>query len=112
MRTAISSTAETSPIQATRKNGQTGSRRSKVRTLIGTGRPDLVEQRVGLDRDDKQQHQRGEYVDPPLQPRADIGVEQVDRDVGAAVGRRGDTPEDQDAEQQPAEIVGCPESER
>src|SRR6478672_4621540 len=74
--------------------------------VIGAGRPDLVVKRVGLDRDHKQQHQRGEYIDPPLQPRADAGVEQVDGDVGAAVARCGDTPEDQDAEQQPAEIVG------
>ncbi len=33
VRTAISSTADTSPIQATRKNGHTGRRKSKVSTL-------------------------------------------------------------------------------
>src|SRR6202044_1511799 len=36
---------------------------------------------------------------------ADIGIEQVDGDVIAAIRRRGDAPEDENAEQQPAEIV-------
>ena len=52
------------------------------------------------------QHQRREHVDHALHPLADIGIEQIDGDVAAAIGRRGDAPEDQDAEQEPAEIVG------
>ena len=102
---AISSTAETSPSQATAKNGQVGRRRSKVSTLSARVVDDLVEQRVGLHRDDEQQHERGEHVDDALPARADIGVEQIDRDVGAAIAGRGDAPEDQDAEQQLAEVV-------
>ena len=103
---AINSTAETSPSHATRKNGQVGSRRVEGQHVIGARSPDLVVERVGLHRDDEQQNERREHVDDALQARADIGVEQVDGDVGAAVARRGDAPEDQNAEQQPAEVVG------
>ena len=39
------------------------------------------------------------------QLRADVGPHQIDRDVGAAIGGRGDAPENQDAEQELAEIV-------
>ncbi len=66
---------------------------------------DLVEQRIGLHRHDEQQHQGRKHIDEALQPGADIGVEQIDRDVGAAIRRGGDAPEDQDAQQQPSEIV-------
>ena len=65
----------------------------------------LVEQRVGLHRDDEQQHQRGEHVDHALPARADIGPDQIDGDVRAAIAGGGDAPEDQDAEQQLAEVV-------
>ncbi len=37
---------------------------------------------------------------------ADVGPEQVDRDVRAAIGGRRDAPEDQDAEQKLAEVIG------
>src|SRR5262249_25567040 len=40
-----------------------------------------------------------------LPARADVRVEQIDRDVRAAIGGRRDAPEDQDAEQKLAEVV-------
>src|SRR5262249_26751042 len=74
--------------------------------VVGAGADDLVEQRPGMYRHDEQKHQRGEHVDRALQLRADIGPQEIDRDVGAAIAGRADAPEDQDAEQQTAEIVG------
>src|ERR1700760_1982956 len=74
--------------------------------VVAIGAGDLVEQRVGLNDDDEQQHQRREDVDDALPARARIGPDKVDRDVGATIGGRGDAPEDQNAEQQAAEIIG------
>src|SRR3954463_6127476 len=65
----------------------------------------LVEQSPGLHRDHEQQDEGGEYVDEALQLRPDIRIEEIDRDVGPAVRRGGDTPEDQNAEKKSAEIV-------
>src|SRR6516162_9654847 len=76
------------------------------KNVIGARGPNLVVERVGLHRDDEQENERSEHVDDALQARADIGVEQVHGDVGAAITRGGDAPEDQNAEQQPAEVVG------
>src|SRR5262249_8726105 len=49
--------------------------------------------------------ERREHVDEALQFRPDIGVNEVDRDVPAAVRRCGDAPEDQDAQKEPSEVV-------
>jgi hypothetical protein len=103
---AISSTAETSPSQATRKNGQVRQPQVEREHVVGPRGPDLVVERHGLERDHEQQHQCREHVDDPLQLLTDIGVEQIDGDVSAAVGRGGDAPEDQDAEQQAPEVIG------
>src|SRR5262249_40582130 len=54
----------------------------------------------------EQQHQRGEHVDDALPGRAGIGPDQVDGDVGAAIARGGDAPEDQDAEQHAPDVEG------
>src|SRR5207253_8527369 len=64
----------------------------------------LVEQRPGLHGDHEQQHQRREYIDPALVFRADIGPDQIDREMAAAVAGGGDAPEDQDAEQHAPDI--------
>jgi hypothetical protein len=48
---------------------------------------------------------RGEDVEEALHARADIGVEEIDGDVRAAIRRRRNTPENQNAEEKPAEIV-------
>src|SRR6185436_17073978 len=69
------------------------------------GTHDLVEEGVGLHGDDEQQHERGKDVDHALIARADIGPHEVDRNVGAAIGRGSDTPEDEDAEQKLAKVV-------
>ena len=69
VRTAISSTADTSPSHASSANGQVGRRRSKVSTLSSTRQPHLVEQHRGLHADHEQQHQRGEDIDQPLAAR-------------------------------------------
>src|ERR1700687_357884 len=66
---------------------------------------DLIEQRVGLHAHHKQQHQRGEYIDHALLARSDIGPDQIDGDVRAAIRRGGNAPENQYAQQQAAEIV-------
>ena len=67
---------------------------------------DLVEQRVGLHRHHEQQHERREHVDEALHARAGIRPHEIDGDVGAAIARRRDAPEDQNPEQELAEIVG------
>src|ERR1700730_4036531 len=53
--------------------------------MIGARGPDLVVEGVGLHRDDEQKDERGEDVDEALRAPADIGIEQVDGDVGAAI---------------------------
>ena len=40
------------------------------------------------------------------------GPDEIDRDVAAAIGGGGDAPEDQDAEQHAAEIVGIGDLQR
>ena len=73
--------------------------------IVGPRADDLVEQGPCLNRDDEQEDERREYVDEALQFRPDIGVNEVDRDVRAAVRRGGDAPEDQDAQEEPSEVV-------
>src|SRR3954468_4564779 len=73
--------------------------------VVGARRPYLVVEGDGLHRDHEQEHQGREDVDRALVLRPDIGPEQVDGDVGAAIGGRADAPEDQHAQQQAAEVV-------
>src|SRR5205807_6723025 len=66
---------------------------------------DFVEQRRRLNGDDEQKNEGRKHVDDTPQLRPDIGIDEVDRDVRAAVRGGGNTPEDQDPQQQSAEIV-------
>src|SRR6185312_2098815 len=45
-------------------------------------------------------------IDPALPAPVDIGPDQIDGDVGAAIAGRSDAPEDQDAEQHASDIKG------
>src|SRR6185312_895382 len=74
--------------------------------VVVIGGAHLVEQRPGLHRYHEQQHQRCEHVDHALIFRADIGPDQVDGDVAAAIGGGGDAPEDQDPEQHAPDVEG------
>ena len=73
--------------------------------VVGARRPDLVVECEGLHRDHEQQNERCEYVDRALIPRAHIGIEKIDGNMGAAIGGGANSPEDQHAEQQAAEVV-------
>src|SRR5690348_132448 len=74
--------------------------------MVGARRAHLVEQRRGVNGDDEQEHQGGEHVDGAFSPRTRRSPYEVDGDVAAAIAGRRDAPEDQDAQQHPAEIVG------
>jgi hypothetical protein len=82
-------------------------RQSKIEGehVVGARGPNLVVQREGLHRDHEQEDEGCEYVDRAPVFGADIGVEEIDGDVGAAVGGRPDAPEDQHAQQQAAKVV-------
>jgi len=82
-------------------------RQSKIEgeDVVGARGPNLVVEREGLHRDHEQEDKGCEHVDRAAVFGTDIGVEKIDGDVGAAIGRRPDTPEDQDAQQQAAEVV-------
>src|SRR5712691_9390211 len=73
--------------------------------VVGARARDLVVERPGLHRDDEQKDERREDIHRALVSGTDIGPEQINRDVGAAIGGRPDAPEDQDAQQQAAEVV-------
>src|ERR1051325_10834168 len=74
--------------------------------VVVIGAAHLVEQSIGLHRHDEEQDDRGKDVDHALVFRADIGPDQIDRNMRAAVGGRGDAPEDENAEHHAAAIVG------
>src|SRR5580704_18036851 len=71
--------------------------------VLATEQLRMEDQPVGAH--DEQKHRGREYVDDPFGAIAHIGIEQVDSDVIAAIRRRRDAPENENAEQKPAEIV-------
>src|SRR5262249_23053252 len=73
--------------------------------IVGAGAEDFVEQGPGLNRDDEEKNERCEYVDEALQFRSNIRIDEVDRNVSAPIRRRGNPPEDQNAEKKPPEVV-------
>src|SRR5580692_11829202 len=76
------------------------------RDMVLIGAPHLVEQRPGLHCHHEQQHKRREHVDQALIFRADITPDEIDGDVGAAIARRSNAPENENAEQQAADVEG------
>src|ERR1700733_4050982 len=78
----------------------------ECRDIVVIGAAHLVEQRPRLHRHHEQQNQSRKHIDQALVFRADIAPDQIDGDVGAAIAGGGNTPEDQNAQQQTPDIEG------
>src|SRR5258708_18089006 len=73
--------------------------------VVDRGGPHLVQQRPCLNRHHEQKDEGGKNIDDALPLRTGSQPDEIDRNVGAAIGRRATAPKAHPAQKQPTDII-------